>query len=245
MPSAEELLLKNFLRAPPIFSRAMTPPKAALLLLFLLLGALALPWFTARTMRRGWQKWRQTRSRTGLNGRQFAALLLHRSGLRGVGVVEKGRLFFETYDPAAGDLQLSEPVLGGRHLAALAQAALQVGCALQEHDGDKAWHRLLRWNRIMRWSVNLLPVFTALLLISPGKYRFLPLVLLLVLFLVAGQILTFPAVRDAAARGKKLVTDHQLLPPEELPEFSSALRAATQRHLAAPLLDCFWLRWLV
>lgn len=218
--------------------------KPALAIMALFAAAFALPWLSLQGVRRAWQRDRRAASASGFSGAVFAALILRKAQVRDAGVVEGGRLFYERFNAAAGDVVLSRAVHDGRTVGALAHAALCAGCALQHLARNKSWLRLVYWTQTQRLLANVLPVLGALLLLHPARWRYIP-VLVLFMFLIAGiQVLTFPAVRAAAARAREVILGHHLLPPAELPAFDRALKAAAERHLAAPLLDCFWLRWL-
>ena len=97
----------------------------------------------------------------------------------------------------------------------------------------------------MRVLVNILPLVMLYMLFHPTSWRAAPLLVLLCLFITVIQVLTFPAAQEAAKRAKDIVHAHQLLPPAEMEEFNAALKGAAERHLAAPLLDCFWLAWML
>ncbi|MDR1497962.1 MAG: zinc metallopeptidase [Puniceicoccales bacterium] len=218
--------------------------KPAIIILAVCAAAFALPFFSAQAMRRAWQYWR-IKSRTGTCGAVFAVRILRHGNVLGRGVVEGGRLFHEKYDCAARDVILSREVHDGRSLSALAHAALCAGGVLQDNAGFMPRRRLIWWGRIMRFIVNVLPPVVVFLLFHPASWRSAPFLVLFCFLISAVQVLTFPAVRDAAARARQVILENQLLPPSEMDAFQKALHGASLRHLAAPLLDCFWVGWLL
>jgi Zn-dependent membrane protease YugP len=219
--------------------------KPAIILIALLAGAFALPWFTAQMMRRGWKRWQGVQSQSNYSGASLAAIILRRSEIKGVGVIADGTLFYDHYDPHAKDIVLSPQVYRGHSIAALAHGALQAGHVLQHKENDKSYTRLIGWSRMLKILVNALPVLSILIICTPGGIRAIPALVIFFFIIAAIQVATFPSVRAAAEKGKQVVLENNLLPPEEIRDFQSALKSAAERHLAAPLLDCFWLRWLV
>jgi Zn-dependent membrane protease YugP len=219
--------------------------KFTFVILVVFVAAFALPLLAVQSVRRAWQRGRKT-SAAGCNGAVFATLILRRAQVTGVGVVEGGRLFHERFDLASRDIRLSREVYGGRTLAALASAALCAGHAVQCGVRDRAYARLVYWDGTLRIIVNALPVVAVLFLLHPAMLlRGVPALGVFCLLLAVVQVLTFPSVRAAAVCARKIIIEHQLLPPAEMEDFQKALKGATERHLAAPVLECFWVRWLV
>ncbi|MDR1817969.1 MAG: zinc metallopeptidase [Puniceicoccales bacterium] len=219
--------------------------KLSLLLVALIVAAFALPVCALASLRRSWMKASKKPSACGRRGAVFAMLVARRAGLEQVGVAEGGHLFREHFDTGAGDIILSRAVHDGRSVTALAHAALPVGTLLLAQENATPQRRLARWNRATAICVNIFPVVLALFLLHPALLRWLPVAgVLLCVMPAVGQILTYPAAAAAAERVLRAVRENALLPPEEMPEFGAALRTAARRQLAAPLLDCFWLRWL-
>ncbi|MDR2512628.1 MAG: zinc metallopeptidase [Puniceicoccales bacterium] len=218
--------------------------KPAIAILAVFAATFAVPWVGLSKARKAWIAGRR-KSSTGHCGAVFAVLLLRRAGGKQLRVVEGGRLFYEKFAVSVREIRLSRAVHGGRHLSALAWAALQAGMALEHEVRSRPMARLTSWHCAMRVLVNILPLLVLLLLFRPASWRVAPLLVLPCLFIAAMQILTFPAVRAAAATAREIVHTHQLLPPEEMEEFNGALKGAAERHLAAPLLDCFWLAWML
>jgi Zn-dependent membrane protease YugP len=171
-------------------------------------------------------------------------LILRHGRASRVGVVEGGKLFYEKFDSSARDVVLSREVHDGRSLAAFGHAAMCAGRALEYVADEKPSRRLAFWNGTSRLIVNVIPFLLLFMLLHPGSWRSLPVLAVFFLLMAGIQVLTFPAARAAAARARDIVLEHQLLPPGEIADFQRALKSAAERHLAAPVLDCFWLRWM-
>jgi Zn-dependent membrane protease YugP len=219
--------------------------KFAIAILAVFIAAIALPACAVRSVRRVWAQGRGRRTASGLSGASLATLILRYGRVSHIGVVEGGKLFYERFDPSARDVVLSREVHQGRSPAALAHAALCAGHALQHEAAEKPFRRLAFWNNTSRLIVNVLPFLLLFMLLHPGSWRSIPLLAAFFFLMAAIQVLTFPAARTTATRVRDIILEHRLLPPAEIEEFQRALKSASERHLAAPLLDCFWLRWLL
>lgn len=217
--------------------------KFAIAILAVFVAAIALPVCALYSVRRTWRELNTRRTKSRLCGASLAMLILRHGHAARVGVAEGGRLFYEKFDTSAQDIVLSREVYDGRTLAALGHAAICAGRALTCQADGKPFRRLAFWNGTSRLIVNVLPVLMLLMLLHPGSWRSLPLLAVFFFFMAGIQVLTLPASRTAATRAREIVLEHGLLPPEELADFQRALKSASERHLAAPLLDCFWLRW--
>ncbi|MDR3228588.1 MAG: zinc metallopeptidase [Puniceicoccales bacterium] len=218
--------------------------KPLIVLVAALVAAAALPLLAALSLKQAWRRGKVPAS-CGRSGAFFALFLLRKVGVENVHVVEGGRLFCERYKSGERDIVLSSEVYSGKSISALAHAALQAGHALRHRDNALPAVRLAWWSGVLRLLVNAAPVLFGLLFFVPGGVmKFIPLLAAFGLLLAAAQVLTYPAVRAAAERATGVVFEKELLQPEEMPAFRDALRAASKRHLAAPVLDCLWLRWL-
>jgi Zn-dependent membrane protease YugP len=207
-------------------------------------AAAALPLIAVGAVRRGWKAGAKVRTASGLRGASLAMLVLRYGGAKGVDVVEGGGLLQDRFKPGQHAVVLSRPVYDGRSLAALGHAALHAGMALEHAAGAKPVLRLESWSGAVRVFVNVAPPLALLLVLHPALLRMAPVAAAACIPVAVVQLLTLPAARAAAARARALVLEHRLLPPEELEAFQRALKSAAERHLAAPLLDCVWLRWM-
>ncbi len=219
-------------------------PKLILLVPILFIAAGLVPWFALGALRRTWKKDCQSPTKFDLCGGALATILIRRNEIRGIGVVERGKLFFDHYDPFAGDVNLSEPVYRGKSPAALAHAAIYAGQVILHAGNDKRFRRLVLWNRITRLIANVLPVIFLILLFTPGGFRLMPIFTGALVLLLAAQLLTLPAFSAAGQKSRAVISEYDLFSPVEFRAFSASLKSVNYRHLAAPVLECFWLRFL-
>jgi Zn-dependent membrane protease YugP len=218
--------------------------KFAIAILAVFAAAIALPLCAVRSVRRVWSEKSVRRTASRLSGASLAMLILRHGNATRVGVVEGGKLFYEKFDSSARDVVLSREVHDGRSLAALGHAAMCAGRALEFEADEKPFRRLAFWNGTSRLIVNVIPFLLLFVLLHPGSWRAFPAFSVFFFLIAAIQVLTFPAARASAARARDIVLEHRLLPPEEIADFQGVLKSAAERHLAAPVLDCFWLRWM-
>jgi len=88
-------------------------------------------WLTKRRFR----KYSQLATRSGLTGAEIARAILHDNGISDVRVEAVAGTLSDHYDPTTRTLRLSEPVYGGRSMAAFGVAAHEVGHAIQHARG--------------------------------------------------------------------------------------------------------------
>lgn len=84
------------------------------------------------------KKYSQLATRSGMTGAQVAAAILQENGIRDVSIEPIAGTMTDHYDPRSKTLRLSEPVFGGRSMAAFGIAAHEVGHAIQHAQGY-AW----------------------------------------------------------------------------------------------------------
>jgi Zn-dependent membrane protease YugP len=223
--------------------------KPLIVIVAALVAAAALPLFALLGVRRAWRTAQKERitggPAVGKRAVVFAMFMLRRSGERRIRVVEGGRLFCERYDAPNDEIALCREVYAGGSLAAFARAALAVGNTLLIRENARPSVRLARWNSILRILVNTAPLLLVAIIALPGGIAKLgPLLAIFGILLAAAQMLTYPAARAAGERAIALISSNTRLSDDDLPKFKNAIRTAAQSHLAAPLLESFWLRWL-
>lgn len=139
-------------------------------------------------------------------GAELAEAMLRRSGVPGVGVTRSQGLLPDFYHPESRRITLSPQHFASSSYSALALAALQVGKAIQHHEG----HRPLLWRTgAVRWSAWIAPPLAlvgAIALVLGGKAT-LPAVVLLWTAITFWNLLTVPTEVDAALRAKRVLED--------------------------------------
>ncbi len=103
---------------------------------WLVIGAGALlsigaSWLTKSRFR----KYSQLETRSGMTGAEVAQSILRDNGISDVTVAPVAGSLSDHYDPRSRTLRLSEPVYGGRSMAAFGVAAHEVGHAIQHAQG--------------------------------------------------------------------------------------------------------------
>ena len=175
-------------------------------------------------------------------GGELARHLLDRFGLETVRVepTTKGG---DHYDPAARCVRLSDPVLGGRSLTAVAVAAHEVGHALQHAEGQRL---LAIRTTLARTAIVLDQIASVILLLTPvvGLATRIPglvvfqvvLGLGLMVVTIVLHAVTLPVELDASFRRALPILDQgKYLDRRDLPAARSILRAAAMTYVAAAL----------
>ncbi len=88
-------------------------------------------WLTKRRFK----KYSQMPTRSGMTGADIARSILRDKGIFDVEVEPVAGTLSDHYDPRSKTLRLSEPVFGGRSMAAFGVAAHEVGHAIQHAEG--------------------------------------------------------------------------------------------------------------
>jgi Zn-dependent membrane protease YugP len=184
-------------------------------------------------------------------GGELARHLLDRFGLQHVAV--ELTALGDHYDPAARKVGLSDRVLNGRSLTAVAVAAHEVGHALQHAEGQAL---LAVRTRLARIAVVLERIASVVLLAAPivGLLTRAPAIIVLQLTLGMGlmasrivlHLVTLPVEIDASFRRALPILDQgNYLPAQDMPAASSTLRAAAWTYVAAALASLLdVLRWV-
>jgi Zn-dependent membrane protease YugP len=157
------------------------------------------------------------------------------------------------YDPAARKVGLTDRVLNGRSLTAVAVATHEVGHALQHAEGQGL---LTLRTRLARIAMVLEKVASVVLLAAPiiGLLTRTPAIIVLQLAIGMGlmasrivlHLVTLPVELDASfRRALPLLDQGNYLPAQDMPAAHSILRAAALTYVAAALASLLdVLRWV-
>jgi Zn-dependent membrane protease YugP len=193
----------------------------------------------------------QYRSRGGISGAEAAAHVMQSEGIDNVAIEPVPGELTDHYDPSHKVLRLSEPVYGGRSLAALGVAAHEAGHAIQDaHRYSALVVRNLMvpvasFGSNAAWIVFFLGLIMSSMRMALGT----PLMILgMVLFsgVVLFQLVNLPVEFDASRRARLALQMTGLVSPEEDVVVGRVLNAAALTYVAGTLTAVLTLLyWLI
>jgi Zn-dependent membrane protease YugP len=179
-----------------------------------------------------YRRYSEVGSRSGITGREAAAYVMQRHGIRDVDIVPIGGQLTDHYDPVNKKLALSETNYYGSSLAALGVAAHEAGHAIQHKVGYKALELRMALIPITSFSSQLLPfiiiggfLFGIMGLAKLGVWVYL----ILTLF----QLITLPVEFDASKRARKELAGLGIIDDQEMVGVAKTLNAAGWTYVAA------------
>ena len=169
-----------------------------------------------------------------LSGAAAARLILDAAGLQNVGVEQIPGQLSDHYDPRAKVLRLSQAVHSARTTAAVGIAAHEAGHALQD---AKNYMPLVIRNAAVPVAgfgdkFYMLFIIAGFLLSSP---KLLLTGLIVFGCVVAFQLVNLPVEFDASNRAKRLLTEHGIVPQQDMVYVNRVLNAAAWTYVAATL----------
>ena len=179
-------------------------------------------------------KYSRIRCSRNVTGREAAALLMQKNGIRDVTIEGVRGSLTDHYDPGAKRLRLSEPVYDQPSIAAVGVAAHETGHAIQHatHYGPLA----LRSGLVP--IANLGSSFGPWLAIA-GLFFSLPLLVNIGILLFGGAVvfyvITLPVEFNASARALRLLKSENVLNASELDGVRKVLTAAALTYVASAL----------
>ena len=205
-------------------------------LLYALPGLLLALWAQAK-VKLTFARYSRVGARSGYTGAEAAHAITRRAGL-GLDIQPIAGKLTDHYDPRKKVLRLSEPVYGGRSLAALGVAAHEAGHAIQDRDGYipmKIRHGIYPVVAFGSYGWFIL-FFLGFMLASRGVVWGTTLALVgLALFaaIVAFQLVTLPVEYNASRRALKLLVSQGIVAEDEVRATRKVLSAAALTYLAA------------
>lgn len=193
----------------------------------------------------------QYRSRNGVSGAQAAAEVMQAEGVQGVTIEPVPGELTDHYDPTRKILRLSEPVYGGRSLAALGVAAHEAGHAIQDaHRYSPLVVRNFMVPVASFGSNAAWIIFFVGLLMSSARLAIGTPVMILGMVLFSGvvlfQLVNLPVEFDASRRARIALQMTGLVSPEEDVVVGRVLNAAALTYVAGTLTSALTLLyWLL
>jgi Zn-dependent membrane protease YugP len=210
----------------------------------LLLPALFLAIWAQMKVKGACHRYSQVASRRNLTAGQVARILLDRFGLSGVPVGMVPGELTDHYDPRAKSLSLSQSVYNSTSIAAIGVAAHEVGHAVQDL---KAYAPLRLRNAIVPvaniGSGLAFPLFfIGLIMRAPALMN---VGILVFLGVVVFHLVTLPVEFDASSKALRLLSETQILAPDEIGGARAVLNAAALTYVAATVMAAAQLLRLV
>jgi Zn-dependent membrane protease YugP len=179
-------------------------------------------------------KYSQIRCSRNITGREAAALIMQKNGIRDVGIEGVRGSLTDHYDPGAKKLRLSEPVYEQPSIAAVGVAAHESGHAIQHARGYAPL--------VLRST--LVPIANIGSSIGPwlaiaGIFFSLPILINIGIVLFGGAVvfylITLPVEINASARALHLLKSENVLSASELEGVRKVLTAAALTYVASAL----------
>ncbi len=179
-----------------------------------------------------YNKYSRIASHSGLSGAQVAELILRRSGLGHVPVVETTGFLSDHYDPRKKVVRLSPEVFRNNSISAIGIAAHETGHAVQH---AKQYTPLVLRNMIaptasIGSNLSWIIIFAGFVIGSLGLVKF---GILLFSLVVIFQLITLPVEFNASARAKEVLLSYNILSSNELQGVRRVLSAAAMTYVAA------------
>jgi len=179
-------------------------------------------------------KYSQIRNSRGINGAQAAELLLQANSISNVSIESVAGSLTDHYDPRSHVLRLSQPVYGESSLAAVGVAAHETGHAIQHARGYGPLGLRSTLVPVANIGSTLGPWIAMIGLVM----SFGPLINIgIILFggAVAFYLITLPVEFNASSRALAILSQNNVLSPEELKGARKVLSAAAMTYVASAL----------
>jgi Zn-dependent membrane protease YugP len=183
-------------------------------------------------LRSAFSKYREIPNSRGMTGAQAAEAVMRAAGVYDVGIEPIPGELSDHFDPRARVLRLSEPIYGGRSIAALGVAAHEAGHAVQQHVSYAP----------MALRTGLVPVVNigsnfGFIVLFAGMFLQSPTVAWFGVALFAAStvfaLVTLPVEYNASARARQLLESAGLVTRDESDGVRTMLNAAAYTYVAS------------
>lgn len=197
---------------------------------------LLVSWLVSAQLRSRFREYSSIFLRSGMSGREIAEKMLHDYGIYDVRVISVEGELTDHYHPGEKTVNLSPAVYNGRHVAAAAVAAHEVGHAVQ-HAKAYSWLQMRSAlvpfisvsSRYMQWII--------LIGIIMLQVSIIPLAIGVGLFALTTifSLITLPVEFDATRRGLAWLNSSRITMGEEHEKAKNALWWAASTYVVAAL----------
>jgi Zn-dependent membrane protease YugP len=195
-----------------------------------------------------YQRFSQVASRGRITGREAAAAVMAKAGIRNVQIVECRGTLTDHYDPTHKRLALSSANFHGTSLAALGVAAHEAGHAIQDAVEYKPLKTRMALVPVTTFASQLLPIvmFGGFLFAGPhAGMMIINMGILVYLVLTIFQLVTLPVEFDASRRAKAELVGLGIVDRDEMVGVNKTLDAAAFTYVAAFISSLGWLLYFL
>jgi Zn-dependent membrane protease YugP len=213
--------------------------------LLLCIPFLLLSMWAAARVKGTFARYNQVPLRSGYSGADAAEAILRAAGVHDVGIAAVPGMLSDHYDPNHKVVRLSEEVLRGRTVAAVAVAAHEVGHALQHANAYAPLQLRSAMVPVVNFGSSLaFPMILLGLMLS--MFGLAVLGVIAFSFAVVFHLVTLPVEFDASNRAIRILEGSGIVASDEMVGVRKTLYAAGFTYVAASLVAVMQLvYWLV
>jgi uncharacterized protein len=211
------------------------------MIFIIMLVFLLISWLVSSTLKRRFKEYSNIPTSSGMSGAEVAEKMLHDHRIHDVKVTCIEGQLTDHYNPANKTINLSEEVYHGRHVAAAAVAAHEIGHAVQHATAYSFLQFRSAMVPIVSLSSKLMNIiFMASLFFSFALKAFDPNMVLIIIILAQGTItlfslVTLPVEVDASNRALIWLNKSGITRGVEYEKAKNALTWAAMTYLVAAL----------
>ena len=200
----------------------------------LVLIGFAITFFAQIYVKSSYSKYKQVKTKSGLDGFEVARRILDQNGLKNIDVVEVQGELTDHYDPSRKVVRLSTDIFHGKTIAASSVAAHECGHAVQ----DKENYSFLRFRSALVPFANISSKlgYVALMIgVIFGYIKLMWIGIALELIILLFQLVTLPVEFNASSRAAEFLKREALIEKNEQDGSKKMLNAAALTYVASVL----------
>lgn len=183
---------------------------------------------------------------SGHTGAEVAQAILHRAGIRDVGIYEHNEMLGDHYDPMRKRLVLSSDNYHGTSLAALGVAAHEAGHAIQHKQAYAPLHLRMAAVHVTGFANQIVTILPFVGIVTGFLSTMTGLTIMAIAWgvIMAFNLITLPVEYDASRRAKMVLAEMGFLRDrDEMAGVAKVLNAAALTYVAAFITSLLYFLW--
>ena len=181
-----------------------------------------------------YSKYKQVLSKSNKKGYEVAREILNKHGLNNIRVESVPGDLTDHYDPRNKVVRLSYDIYEGTSIASVSVAAHECGHAIQDQVGYKPMKIRTSLVPIVNFSTKI-GYIVIIIALAAGALNIATIGIILLSSMLLFQLVTLPVEFDASRRGKKELSELNILDPYEQKGAAKMLKAAALTYVASVL----------